>query len=80
MPNIHHVFIIWEIFPLPGIFQTSRFSGFGEIDPNEGNMGIYRSFLIAGAKSVIISLWNVEDESTALLFTKFYEYLKEGNS
>ncbi len=73
-----------EIFPInlnaDLVTLSSCFSGFGEIDPNEGNMGIYRSFLIAGAKSVIISLWNVEDESTALLFTKFYEYLKEGNS
>ena len=59
---------------------SSCFSGFGEIDPREGTLGIYRSFLVAGSKSVIISLWNVEDESTSILFTKFYEYLKQGNS
>ena len=52
----------------------------GEIDPNEGNMGIYRSFLVGGAKSVIISLWDVEDNSTSKLFNKFYEYLHDGNS
>mgnify|MGYP001166804495 CR=1 FL=1 len=73
-----------EIYPLnlnaDLVTLSSCFSGFGEIDPNEGNMGIYRSFLIAGAKSVIISLWNVEDESTSILFTKFYEKLKEGKS
>ena len=73
-----------EIFPLnlnaDLVTLSSCFSGFGEIDPNEGNLGIYRSFLIAGAKSVIISLWNVEDESTSILFSKFYEYLKAGNS
>jgi len=73
-----------EIFPLnlnaDLVTLSSCFSGFGEIDPNEGNMGIYRSFLIAGAKSVIISLWNVEDESTSLLFNKFYEHLKDGKS
>jgi len=72
-----------EIFPLnlnaDLVTLSSCFSGFGEIDPNEGNLGIYRTFLIAGAKSVIISLWNVEDKSTALLFSKFYEYLKEGH-
>jgi CHAT domain-containing protein len=59
---------------------SSCFSGFGDIDPNEGSLGIYRSFMIAGAKSVIISLWNVEDESTSILFSKFYEYLKDGYS
>ena len=73
-----------EIYPLnlnaDLVTLSSCFSGFGEIDPNEGNLGIYRSFLIAGAKSVIISLWNVEDESTSLLFTKFYEFLKSGKS
>ncbi len=59
---------------------SSCFSGFGELDPNEGNMGIYRSFLIAGAKSVIISLWNVEDESTSILFSKFYEFMDQGKT
>ena len=29
------------------VVLSSCFSGFGEIDPNEGNLGIYRSFLIA---------------------------------
>jgi CHAT domain-containing protein len=73
-----------EIFPLnlnaELVVLSSCFSGFGEIDPNEGNLGIYRSFLIAGAKSVIVSLWPVEDESTAILFTKFYEYHQQGKS
>ena len=73
-----------EIFPLnlnaDLVTLSSCFSGFGEIDANEGNLGIYKTFLIAGAKSVIISLWDVEDKSTAILFSKFYEYLKEGNS
>ena len=73
-----------EIFPLELntdlVTLSSCFSGFGEIDPNEGNLGIYRSFLMAGSKSVIISLWNVEDESTSILFTKFYEYIKDGKS
>jgi CHAT domain-containing protein len=73
-----------EIFPYKLsadlITLSSCFSGFGEIDPNEGNMGIYRSFLIAGAKSVIISLWNVDDKSTSILFSKFYDYLNEGDS
>jgi CHAT domain-containing protein len=73
-----------EIFPLnlnaELVVLSSCFSGFGEIDPNEGNLGIYRSFLIAGAKSVIVSLWPVEDESTALLFTKFYEHHQRGKS
>ena len=73
-----------EIFPsninADLVTLSSCFSGFGEIDPDEGNLGIYRSFLVAGAKSVIISLWNVEDESTSLLFSRFYELIMEGYS
>jgi len=73
-----------EIFPLnlsaDLVTLSSCFSGFGEIDPHEGNLGIYRSFLLAGSKSVIISLWDVEDESTSILFSKFYEYLIDGKS
>ena len=73
-----------EIFPrsisADIVTLSSCFSGFGEIDHNEGSMGIYRSFMIAGARSVVISLWNVEDESTSILFSKFYENLKEGHS
>ena len=71
-----------EIFPqnlnADLVTLSSCFSGYGEIDINEGNLGIYRSFLLAGAKSVIISLWNVEDKSTAIFFDKFYENLFEG--
>tara|TARA_Y100000996_G_scaffold127167_1_gene96331 strand:- start:324 stop:5870 length:5547 start_codon:yes stop_codon:yes gene_type:complete len=73
-----------EIFPLnlnaDLVTLSTCFSGFGEIDPNEGNLGIYRSFLLAGAKSVIISLWDVDDKSTSIFFGKFYEFLADGYS
>ena len=45
-----------------------------------GNLKKFENISTAGAKSVIISLWEVEDESTAILFSKFYENLKEGHS
>ena len=44
----------------------------------EGLIGLTRAFQYAGARSVLSSLWNVADESTALLMTRFYAYLKEG--
>lgn len=37
------------------------------------------AFWIAGSSSVIASLWAVEDTSTSLLMTKFYERLKAGD-
>jgi len=38
---------------------------------------LYRSFLTAGADSVIGSLWSVPDESTASLMTEFHANLSK---
>jgi CHAT domain-containing protein len=39
----------------------------------DGTWGLAQTFLQAGARSVVVSLWPVDDEATALLMTKFYE-------
>jgi CHAT domain-containing protein len=39
-----------------------------------------RAFLCAGASSVVVSLWKVEDQSTSMLMEKFYGYLKRGET
>jgi len=36
-------------------------------------LGLMRGFLYAGARSLLLSLWNVSDESTMALMTRFYE-------
>ena len=41
----------------------------------EGLLGLPRGFLSAGAQRVLVSLWNVDDESTAELMTRFYQQL-----
>ncbi len=43
-------------------------------------LGLARGFLYAGARSLLISLWNVEDESTAELMGQFYQGLLAGRS
>lgn len=52
--------------------QTGR----GRVLRGEGVIGLTRAFAYAGAASVCTSLWNVSDESTALLMSEFYHLLK----
>jgi CHAT domain-containing protein len=47
---------------------------------DEGVWGLRRSFELAGAHSILISLWNVNDLSTYILMLKFYEHLTDGYS
>jgi len=39
----------------------------------DGFLGLADAFLLAGARSIVVSLWNVNDEATALLMRRFYE-------
>ncbi len=48
-------------------------TGTGKVYRYEGVYGLARAFLHAGAKSVIATLWQVSDESTADLVTEFYK-------
>ena len=54
-------------------------SGRGEIKA-EGVVGIARAFLGAGARSVIASLWAVNDQATLVFMRHFYEHLVKGQS
>ncbi len=50
-------------------------TGLGRPQSGEGLMGLRRAFRVAGAKTVISSLWSVKDESTAELMQAFYKNL-----
>ncbi len=54
-------------------------TGRGEIT-SEGVFGLQRAFKQAGANTLIMSLWKVNDHATALMMTTFYEHLLAGLS
>jgi CHAT domain-containing protein/tetratricopeptide (TPR) repeat protein len=54
-------------------------SGLGKDVNGEGLVGLTRGFMYAGSKSVMASLWQVEDKATAELMHHFYQaLLKDG--
>lgn len=55
-------------------------TGLGDIKSGEGVYGLQRSFQVAGASTILNSLWEVSDEGTQDLMSAFYKYwLESGN-
>jgi len=53
--------------------QTGR----GKLEKGEGILGFPRIFFFLGARSVLLSLWNINDESTSYFMNYFYYYLSK---
>ena len=53
-------------------------TGLGDISYGEGVYGLRRAFTLAGARSQLMSLWNVRDVSTKDLMVAYYTRLKKG--
>ena len=53
-------------------------SGLGDIQRGEGVYGLKRAIVVAGSKSSLLSLWEVDDAATAAFMETFYKRLKAG--
>ncbi len=50
-------------------------SGLGRAAGGEGYLGFAQPLFAKGARSLVLSLWKVDDDATALLMTRFYQNL-----
>jgi CHAT domain-containing protein/tetratricopeptide (TPR) repeat protein len=55
-------------------------TGLGKVHNGEGVIGLRRAFALAGARSVLMSLWKVDDEATRDLMLTFYRAILRGES
>ncbi|MCC7092757.1 MAG: CHAT domain-containing protein [Ignavibacteriaceae bacterium] len=62
------------------VVLSSCRSGLGRLDEAEGIIGMQKAFFDAGSKSVLVSLWDVNDKYTSFFMKDFYTHLANGKS
>ncbi len=60
------------------VVLSSCNSGLGEVNRFEGILGMSKAFFEAGTKSVVVSLWDVNDKYTSKFMELFYKELSKG--
>ncbi|MCP3928068.1 MAG: CHAT domain-containing protein [Bacteroidetes bacterium] len=66
--------------PLDMVVLSACETGLGELSRSEGVISLARGFAFAGAKSIVTSLWEVNDKAAAEVMTSFYRNLDKGET
>jgi CHAT domain-containing protein/tetratricopeptide (TPR) repeat protein len=73
---------LYEIYGVPlkakMVVLSSCYTGSGVLEKGEGILSIARGFLSSGSKSVVMSLWEVNDASGTEIVKSFYRNLLKG--
>jgi CHAT domain-containing protein len=64
----------------PMVVLSACGTGSGKLFSGEGIMSLSRSFLLAGAKSVIHTLWPIDDAAGSKLMIEYYHRLSRGEN
>jgi CHAT domain-containing protein len=62
----------------PMVVLSACNSGTGTLYYGEGLMSLARGFTLAGASSVIKTAWEINDEASSSIMTRFYHFLAKG--
>ncbi|MBN2665736.1 MAG: CHAT domain-containing protein [Bacteroidales bacterium] len=74
----------WEVYGIPlkakMVILSSCNTGSGSLHSGEGILSLARGFVYSGSRSVVMSMWEIEDRSGAEIVNNYYRNIKQGAS
>ncbi len=74
----------YEVYNVPVnammVVLSSCNTGIGKLVSGEGMLSLARGFLYAGSRSVVMSMWSVEDRSSSVVIRSFYKNMRSGQN
>jgi len=75
------VYDIYQLkLPAEIVVLSGCATGLNVVSPGDELLGLARGFLQAGAQSLVLSLWDVQDSTTRDFMVAFYTRLQQGSS